>query len=58
MTEQVEKGLRLIAVKSFQPCGEMYKVVDFLNKTLKEKHVMFGLAKNEQGTVDITIYEF
>ncbi|HUW63437.1 MAG TPA: YpmA family protein [Spirochaetia bacterium] len=58
MNEDTEKGLRLIAVKSFQPCDEMYKVVDFLNKTLKERHVMFGLSKNDQGTMDITIYEF
>jgi len=53
-----EHKLKVIAVKSFAPYDEMYKVVDFLNKTLKERHVMFGLAKNERGTMDITVYEF
>ena len=36
----------------------MYKVVDFLNKTLKDKKVIFGLTKNiKQGTMTISIYE-
>lgn len=56
--EEKEDGLRLIAVKSFQACDEMYRIVDFLNKTLKERHIMFGLAKNERGTMDIKVYEF
>jgi hypothetical protein len=57
VTGEDEKGLRLIAVKSFEPCDEMYKIVDFLNKTLKEKRVMFGLVKNDRGTMDIKVYE-
>ena len=58
MNGEEENKLRLIAVKSFQPCAEMYKIVDFLNKTLKERRVMFGLTKNDDGTMDIKIYEF
>jgi len=53
-----EQKLKIIAVKSFAPYEEMYKVVDFLNKTLKDRRVMFGLTKNERGTMDITVYEF
>ena len=57
MNEEEQK-LKIIAVKSFAPYEEMYKVVDFLNKTLKDRRVMFGLTKNERGTMDITVYEF
>jgi hypothetical protein len=35
---------------------ELYKVVDFLNKNLKEKNVIFGLAK-KNGKMVISIYE-
>ncbi len=50
--------LELIAVKSFKPYDEMYKVIDFLNKTLKEKKVIFGLTKDiQKGTMTISIYE-
>ncbi|ACV62240.1 conserved hypothetical protein [Desulfofarcimen acetoxidans DSM 771] len=50
--------LELIAAKSFKEYDQMYKVVDFLNKTLKEKNVMFGLTKNSNTKeVTISIYE-
>lgn len=50
--------LELIAVRSFKSYEEMYKVVDFLNKTLKEKKVIFGLTKDSQkDTMTISIYE-
>lgn len=57
--EQPNQGkLELIAVKSFKSYDEMYKVVDFLNKTLKDKRVIFGLTKDtEKGTMTISIYE-
>lgn len=50
--------LELIAVKAFKSYEEMYKVVDFLNRTLKDKKVIFGLTKDTQkGTMTISIYE-
>ncbi len=50
--------LELISMKAFKPYDDMYKVVDFLNKTLKDKKVIFGLTKNiKQGTMTISIYE-
>ncbi|MFZ5597252.1 MAG: YpmA family protein [Bacillota bacterium] len=50
--------LELIATKSFAPYGDMYRVVDFLNKSLKEKKVMFGLTKSrEKEMMTISIYE-
>lgn len=57
MDEQKDK-LELIAAKPFKPYDEMYKIVDYLNKNLKHKKVMFGLTKNqENGSMTISIYE-
>lgn len=57
MTEKHGK-LELIAIKTVPEYNELYKIVDFLNKSLKEKHVMFGLTKNTQdGTMTISVYE-
>jgi len=37
----------------------MYKVIDFLNKNLKDRKIMFGLTKNsDKNNLTITIYEF
>lgn len=50
--------MELIAVKSFTEYSEMYRVVDFLNKSLKDRKLMFGLTKDRQtGSMTITIYE-
>lgn len=55
---RVEGKLELIATKTFKPYNEMYKVVDFLNKNLKDKRIMFGLTRdNETGSLSISIYE-
>ena len=35
---------------------ELYKVIDFLNKNLKEKRLIFGLSR-ENGKMKISIYE-
>lgn len=69
MTEQVtappdsaateaQGGARLIpiATKSLTANEELYKVVDFLNKTLREHRLMFGLTKKED-TMTISVYE-
>lgn len=57
-TESKSTGkLELIATKTFAPYPEMYKVVDYLNKTLKEKQVIFGLTKDDNGKMTISIYE-
>jgi hypothetical protein len=57
--DNIEAGkLELIATKSFKTYDEMYKVVDFLNKVLKDKKVIFGLTKDKNGdTMTISIYE-
>ncbi|MEA4902802.1 YpmA family protein [Desulfitobacterium sp.] len=57
MEQEKGKGkLELMATQRVHAHPEMYKVVDFLNKNLKEHHLMFGLTKKEESMV-ISIYE-
>ncbi|MDQ7791710.1 MAG: DUF4264 domain-containing protein [Desulforudis sp.] len=49
--------LELLARRQFQNYDEMYKVVDFLNKTLKEHDLIFGLTKDKEGTMTVSIYQ-
>ena len=48
--------IELIAIQKVGINGELYKVVDFLNKNLKEHKLMFGLTKKEDKMV-ISVYE-
>lgn len=52
-----EARLELLATRTFKAYDEMYKVVDFLNKTLKDYNVIFGLSKDEHGQMVISIYK-
>lgn len=54
-----DKGkLELIAVRAFPASKEMIQLVDFLNKSLKDKGVMFGLTKDkEKEEMTLTIYD-
>lgn len=55
---QSQGKLELIAIKEFSNHAEMYKIVDFLNRSLRDYNLMFGLSKNkESGTVNISVYE-
>lgn len=58
--EQRDQGkLELIAFKSFRANDELVYVIDFLNKNLKDKKIMFGLTKNKEANeMTINIYEF
>lgn len=47
----------LIACKSFQERDDMYEIVDFLNKNLKEYNLLFGLKKEDKDKMIIRIYE-
>ena len=46
----------LIATQRVGVNGELYKVVDFLNKNLKDYRLMFGLSKKGDKMV-ISVYE-
>lgn len=48
--------IELIATQRLGVNGELYKVVDFLNKNLKDYRLMFGLTKKEDKMV-ISVYE-
>lgn len=50
------KELKLIASQKFHENEELYSVVDFLNKALKDKNVIFGIRKDGDKRI-ITIYE-
>lgn len=51
-----EGKLELIAVKSFPANEDFYKLVDFLNKSLKEQKLMFGLTKKGDN-MTVSIYQ-
>ncbi|MCT8975548.1 YpmA family protein [Clostridium sp. CX1] len=48
--------LELIASKEFNYYEEMYKVVDFLNKNLSEKDLVFGITEKDDKHI-INIYK-
>jgi len=48
--------IELIASQRVGVNGELYKVVDFLNKNLKDYRLMFGLTKKEDKMI-ISVYE-
>ncbi|MGI6120617.1 MAG: YpmA family protein [Desulfosporosinus sp.] len=48
--------LELIATQRVSINGELYKIINFLNKSLKDYRLIFGLTKKENKMV-ISIYE-
>ena len=48
--------LNIIGVMEFNEYEEMYKIVDFLNKNLKDRGLIFGLTK-ENGKDKLLIYD-
>lgn len=48
--------LKLLASKSFPENYKLYEVIDFLNKSLKNKNIIFGLKKNTEDNNKISIY--
>ena len=61
LREEENGKLDLIASRSFNANQELVRVVDFLNKNLKAKKIMFGISKDlgkEKDKMTINIYEF
>jgi len=52
----MENKLELIAKKVIPYNDDLYQLIDFLNKTLKSKHVIFGISKNGEDAI-ISVYE-
>lgn len=56
--EERDSQLKLIATKSLAANPDLVYLVDFLNRSLKEKKVIFGVKKNkETNEMIINIYE-
>lgn len=49
--------LELISARTFEPYDQMHRVVDFLNKSLKDRDLVFGLSKDEDGKMVVAIYK-
>jgi hypothetical protein len=53
-----ERGLELIAQKSFAANDELVKVVDFLNRTLRDRKILFGInLQKAENEMTISIYQ-
>jgi len=49
-----KEQLKILGQKEFDKDAELYKVIDFLNKSLKQKGLIFGVTrKNSKMTVSI-----
>ncbi|MGI6449726.1 MAG: YpmA family protein [Desulfitobacteriia bacterium] len=55
--ENLKPGkMELIATQRFTDNPEMYRVIDFLNRSLKDHNILFGLTRSE-NTMVISVYE-
>ena len=54
----MDKKMGVLSKMRFQYTSNLYKIVDSLNPTLREKDLMFGLAldEKEKKTAVFTIY--
>ncbi|PWW30327.1 uncharacterized protein DUF4264 [Cytobacillus oceanisediminis] len=54
----MESKIEVLSTVKIQQSPDLYKVVDALNRTLKEKDLMFGLAldQEDQNKAIFTIY--
>ncbi|MER2263422.1 MAG: YpmA family protein [Psychrobacillus sp.] len=54
----MENKIEVISTVTVQYQSDLYKIVDALNRSLKEKDIMFGLAldKEDQEKAVFTIY--
>ncbi len=48
--------LKTLASLSINEFDELYRLVDLLNRTVKDRGLLFGLAKGKEG-ITFTIYE-
>jgi hypothetical protein len=55
--EIVDDDHNIKAVLNIKNSPDLYKIVDFLNKNLKDRGLIFGLSKKDEDTMRISIYE-
>lgn len=51
-----EDKLELLAKKEIHYTDDLYQLIDFFNKNLKNKNLIFGISKKEDKAI-ISIYE-
>jgi hypothetical protein len=47
----------IIGILDIEDNSSTYKLIDFLNKNLKDRHLVFGLSKKDETTMRVTIYQ-
>ncbi|MFP5107880.1 YpmA family protein [Neobacillus sp. C211] len=54
----MESKIEVLSTLKIQHSPDLYKIVDALNRTLKQKDLMFGLAldQEDKNTAIFTIY--
>lgn len=54
----MDTKLNILATHLCTPTDDLYLLVDFLNRNLKDKDVIFGLSKSEHepGKMQLTLY--
>ena len=51
-------GLAVMATIDLKATEDLYLLVDFMNRNLKDKDIIFGLSKsNQEGHYTITLYK-
>jgi Protein of unknown function (DUF4264) len=56
--DTMDSQLNVIATHVCSAAEDLYQLIDFLNRNLKEKDVIFGLSKlqKEEGKMLVTLY--
>lgn len=52
----MDNGLRIIAFKEFKYDNEIYKIVDFINKSIVGTDIVLGLTQKNNKSI-ITVYK-
>lgn len=53
--ERERNGVPILGARTFRLEGDVYKLVTFLNQTLKGRGLIFGMSKHPEG-IQLTIY--
>ena len=53
----MDKKIEVLSTTRIKYSSDLYKIVDSLNRTLKEQDLMFGLALDEKDKRNSCIYD-
>ncbi len=58
MDEKVkDEKLKLLGKESLKNFHDFYHIVDFLNKLLKDRNLIFGYTMEEDGSYALSVYD-